>query len=204
MNILYKNLLREFDKFSLLKRILFARICNRSGIYFGQPPIIAYILDHDGCTQKDIADFLKVTPASIALSTKRLQKNGYIQKQPDEKNLRCNRLHLTPLGEKVIHEWKSGLDEVTEKMFAGFTDEERGKFTELLQAGFIDSFRHFYPDKTGEYSWWSYIRNARATNAGWRIDYFVVSEKLKDRMSGASIHQEIFGSDHCPVELVLE
>lgn len=92
----------------------------------------------------------------------------------------------------------------TNRRNAGFTDEERGKFTELLQAGFIDSFRHFYPDKTGEYSWWSYIRNARATNAGWRIDYFVVSEKLKDRMSGASIHQEIFGSDHCPVELVLE
>lgn len=87
---------------------------------------------------------------------------------------------------------------------AGFTDEERSKFTELLNAGFIDSFRHFYPDKTGEYSWWSYIRNARATNAGWRIDYFVVSEKLKDRMSGASIHQEIFGSDHCPVELILQ
>ena len=91
----------------------------------------------------------------------------------------------------------------TNRKNAGFTDEERGKFTELLNAGFIDSFRHFYPDRTGEYSWWSYIRNARATNAGWRIDYFVVSEKLKDQMSGASIHQEIFGSDHCPVELTL-
>ena len=92
----------------------------------------------------------------------------------------------------------------TNRRNAGFTDEERGKFTELLSAGFIDSFRHFYPDKTGEYSWWSYIRNARATNAGWRIDYFVVSEKLKDEMCGASIHQEIFGSDHCPVELLLK
>ncbi len=92
----------------------------------------------------------------------------------------------------------------TNRMNAGFTDQERGKFTELLAAGYIDSFRHFYPDKTGEYSWWSYIRNARATNAGWRIDYFVVSEKLKERMKAASIHQEIFGSDHCPVELVIE
>lgn len=91
----------------------------------------------------------------------------------------------------------------TNRRNAGFTDEERGKFTELLNAGFIDSFRHFYPDKTGEYSWWSYIRNARATNAGWRIDYFVVSEKLREKMCGASIHQEIFGSDHCPVELLL-
>ena len=91
----------------------------------------------------------------------------------------------------------------TNRRNAGFTDEERGKFTELLNAGFIDSFRHFYPGKTGEYSWWSYIRNARATNAGWRIDYFVVSEKLREKMCGASIHQEIFGSDHCPVELLL-
>lgn len=92
----------------------------------------------------------------------------------------------------------------TNRMNAGFTDQERGKFTELLESGFVDSFRHFYPDKTGEYSWWSYMRNARATNAGWRIDYFVVSERMKERMQSASIHQEIFGSDHCPVELVLE
>lgn len=91
----------------------------------------------------------------------------------------------------------------TNHMNAGFTDEERAKFTELLASGFVDSFRHFYPDKTGEYSWWSYMRNARATNAGWRIDYFVVSERMKDRMQDASIHQEIFGSDHCPVELIL-
>ena len=75
--------------------------------------------------------------------------------------------------------------------------------TELLRAGFIDSFRHFYPDKTGEYSWWSYMFNARANNAGWRIDYFLVSEKLKDRMLGAAIHQDILGSDHCPVELTI-
>ncbi len=92
----------------------------------------------------------------------------------------------------------------TNRKNAGFTDEERGKFTELLNAGFVDSFRHFHPDAAGEYSWWSYIRNARATNAGWRIDYFVVSEKFKDRMESACIHQEIFGSDHCPVELVVK
>jgi len=92
----------------------------------------------------------------------------------------------------------------TNRKNAGFTDEERGKFTQLLNAGFVDSFRHFHPDAAGEYSWWSYIRNARATNAGWRIDYFVVSEKFKDRMESACIHQEIFGSDHCPVELVVK
>ena len=84
---------------------------------------------------------------------------------------------------------------------AGFTDEERGKFTELLGSGFIDTFRHFYPDATGIYSWWSYRFRSREKNAGWRIDYFLVSEGLRNRLAGAGIHNEIFGSDHCPVEL---
>jgi exodeoxyribonuclease-3 len=86
----------------------------------------------------------------------------------------------------------------------GFTDEERGKMSTLLENGFIDSFRHFYPDAEGIYSWWSYRFQARAKNTGWRIDYFLVSDSLKDRMKNASIHTEIFGSDHCPVELILE
>ena len=89
----------------------------------------------------------------------------------------------------------------TNRRNAGFTDEERGKMTELLAAGFIDSFRYFYPDVTGAYSWWSYIGGARSRNAGWRIDYFIVSEKLRDRMVDAKIHPDIMGSDHCPVEL---
>ena len=89
----------------------------------------------------------------------------------------------------------------TNRRNAGFTDEERGKFTELLGSGFIDTFRHFYPDATGIYSWWSYRFRSREKNAGWRIDYFLVSEGLKDRLAGAGIHNEIFGSDHCPVEL---
>ncbi len=87
---------------------------------------------------------------------------------------------------------------------AGFTDEERGKFTELLAAGFIDTFRHFYPDTTGAYSWWSYRFNARKNNAGWRIDYYVVSERLKERLMDAKIHSDVMGSDHCPVELVIQ
>lgn len=87
---------------------------------------------------------------------------------------------------------------------AGFTDEERQKFTELLAAGFIDTFRHFYPDVTGAYSWWSYMFQARAKNAGWRIDYFVVSDCLKDKLVDAKIHTDIMGSDHCPVELDIE
>ncbi len=92
----------------------------------------------------------------------------------------------------------------TNRKNAGFTDEERGKFTELLEAGFIDTFRHFYPDQTEIYSWWSYRFSARAKNAGWRIDYFLTSESLKDRLKGAAIHTDIMGSDHCPVELVLD
>lgn len=87
---------------------------------------------------------------------------------------------------------------------AGFTDEERNKFTELLDEGFIDTYRYFYPDKEGAYSWWSYRFNARANNAGWRIDYFCVSERLKDRLVDADIHSDVQGSDHCPVELVIK
>ena len=85
---------------------------------------------------------------------------------------------------------------------AGFTDEERGKFSDLLASGFVDSWRYQHPDEV-KYSWWSYRFNARANNAGWRIDYFVVSEDLKDKIAATDIHNEIFGSDHCPVELVM-
>ena len=87
---------------------------------------------------------------------------------------------------------------------AGFTDEERGKFTQLLEAGFIDTFRYKYPELRDTYSWWSYRFQARQRNAGWRIDYFVTSENLRNRIVDAKIHSEIFGSDHCPVELTLE
>lgn len=86
---------------------------------------------------------------------------------------------------------------------AGFTDEEREKFTELLNAGFTDTFRFFYPDQIDIYSWWSYRFHAREKNAGWRIDYFVCSERLNEKLKGATIHTEIFGSDHCPVEVVI-
>ena len=87
---------------------------------------------------------------------------------------------------------------------AGFTDEERGKFTELLTSGFIDTYRTLYPDKAGIYTWWSYLRKARDTNAGWRIDYIVTSKRLKESIVDATIHNEIFGSDHCPVGLELQ
>ena len=92
----------------------------------------------------------------------------------------------------------------TNRKNAGFTDEERQKFTELLQEGFVDTFRYFYPELEGIYSWWSYRFRAREKNAGWRIDYFCASEILKDKLVDAKIHTEVFGSDHCPVELLLE
>ena len=92
----------------------------------------------------------------------------------------------------------------TNRKNAGFTDEEREKMTKLLESGFIDTFRYFYPDAEGIYSWWSYRFRAREKNAGWRIDYYIVSQRLKDRLIDSKIHTEVLGSDHCPVELDIE
>lgn len=103
----------------------------------------------------------------------------------------------------VAHEEIDLKNPASNHMNAGFSDEERGKMTELLSAGFVDSFRYLYPDLAGAYSWWSYRMKARERNAGWRIDYFIVSERLADRIESAGIHSEIYGSDHCPVELVI-
>ena len=87
---------------------------------------------------------------------------------------------------------------------AGFTDEEREKMTSLLNSGFIDSFRYLYPEKENIYSWWSYMRKAREKNVGWRIDYFIVSDDIKEDIKEAKIHDNVLGSDHCPVELEIE
>ena len=104
----------------------------------------------------------------------------------------------------VAHEEIDLKNPRTNRGNAGFSDQERGKLGELLNDGFIDTFRFFYPDKTGAYSWWSYRFNARKNNAGWRIDYFLVSESLRPRLLGADILSNIYGSDHCPVELGLD
>ena len=103
----------------------------------------------------------------------------------------------------VAHEEIDLKNPKTNRRNAGFTDEERQKFTTLLSSGFTDTFRYLYPDLEGAYSWWSYRFRAREKNAGWRIDYFVVSNRLADKIKSASIHNEIYGSDHCPVELVI-
>ena len=123
------------------------------------------------------------------------------------------RAYLTGLAEKkgvivcgdmnVAHQEIDLKNPKNNRRNAGFTDEERGKMTELLDSGFIDSYRYFYPDTEGVYSWWSYRFQARSKNAGWRIDYFLVSENIKERMQGAAIHTDIMGSDHCPVELTI-
>lgn len=104
----------------------------------------------------------------------------------------------------VAHEEIDLKNPKTNHKNAGFSDEERGKFGHLLESGFIDSFRYFYPNEEGAYSWWSYRFSARAKNVGWRIDYFCVSKGLEDRLFSASIHGEVLGSDHCPVELELK
>jgi exodeoxyribonuclease-3 len=104
----------------------------------------------------------------------------------------------------VAHEEIDLKNPKTNHQNAGFSDEERAKFTELLAAGFVDTFRYFYPDQEGIYSWWSYRFHAREKNAGWRIDYFCVSECLKDKLVEAAIHTDVEGSDHCPVELKIE
>ena len=112
--------------------------------------------------------------------------------------------YLKGLEEKKPIVFCGDLNPKTNRKNAGFTDEERGKFSTLLGQGFIDTYRYFYPDQEGIYSWWSYRFQARKKNAGWRIDYFCVSESLKEKLVDAKIHTEIMGSDHCPVELDID
>lgn len=104
----------------------------------------------------------------------------------------------------VAHEEIDIKNPKTNHRNAGFTDEERAKMTRILDSGFIDTFRYFYPDRADIYSWWSYRFRAREKNAGWRIDYFIVSERLKDSLEDAVIRTDVFGSDHCPVELIMK
>ena len=104
----------------------------------------------------------------------------------------------------VAHEEIDIKNPKTNRGNAGFTDEERAKMTELLKSGFVDTFRYLYPDKTDAYSWWSYMGKAREKNIGWRIDYFLVSENIKDKIKDAIIYPEVMGSDHCPVGLIID
>ena len=119
------------------------------------------------------------------------------------KNLEKNKPVIVCGDLNVAHQEIDLKNPKTNRRNAGFTDEERGKMSELLESGFVDTFRHFYPEVEGAYSWWSYMGKARENNTGWRIDYFLCSKMLSERLLEAKIYPEIFGSDHCPVGLVI-
>ena len=139
-------------------------------------------------------------------SKRELERLGYRQVWEDEiRNylLKLNKnKHVIMCGDlNVAHKEIDLKNPKTNRRNAGFTDEERNKMTELLQSGFIDTFRYLYPDKENAYSWWSYMGHAREKNVGWRIDYFIVSKDIETKIKEAKIYSEIMGSDHCPVEL---
>ena len=122
---------------------------------------------------------------------------GFAQVGPEDTVVICGDMN-------VAHQEIDLKNPKTNRGNAGFSDQERGKMTELLDSGFIDTFRWLHPDLTGAYTWWSYMFHAREKNAGWRIDYFLVSERLRDQVQASEIHAEVMGSDHCPVELLLQ
>ena len=165
--------------------------------------------DHEGrVITLEFEDFYMVT-VYTPNSQDELKRLDYRMKWEDD-----FRAYLTALNTKkpvivtgdmnVAHKEIDLKNPKTNRRNAGFTDEERGKMTQLLESGFIDTFRYFYPDAEGIYSWWSYRFKAREKNAGWRIDYFLASRDMESRLKCAKIHTEVFGSDHCPVELEID
>ena len=165
--------------------------------------------DHEGrIITLEFDDFYMITV--YTKKTKReLERLDYRQVWEDDFRRYVNKLRDTKpvvlCGDlNVAHKEIDLKNPKTNHKSAGFTDEERNKMTELLDSGFIDTFRYFYPDVTERYSWWSYMFKAREKNAGWRIDYFLVSDELKEKILSADIHHDVMGSDHCPVELVID
>lgn len=165
--------------------------------------------DHEGrVITAEFEDFYFVT-VYTPNSQEELKRLGYRMQWED-----AFRAYLLGLAEKkpvvaagdmnVAHKEIDLKNPKTNRKNAGFTEEERSKMSTLLDSGFVDTFRFFYPETEGVYSWWSYRFKAREKNAGWRIDYFIASENMKDRLAGAKIHTDVFGSDHCPVELELK
>lgn len=142
-------------------------------------------------------------------SQNELKRLDYRMKWEDDfRNYLINLDHIKPVilcGDlNVAHNEIDLKNPKTNRKNAGFSDEERSKMTELLNSGFVDSYRYLYPDTEGVYSWWSYRFNARKNNAGWRIDYFITSDKIKDKIIDSKIHTQVLGSDHCPVELDID
>lgn len=165
--------------------------------------------DHEGrLITLEFEDFYHIT-AYVPNSQDKLARIDYRMKWEDDildymKKLEDKKPVILCGDLNVAHNEIDLKNPKTNRKNAGFSDEERGKFTKLINSGFTDTFRYFYPDKEGIYSWWSYRANARKNNAGWRIDYFIVSECLNDRLVDAKIYTEIMGSDHCPVELEIK
>ena len=165
--------------------------------------------DHEGrLITLEFEDFYHIT-AYVPNSQDKLARIDYRMKWEDDildymKKLEEKKPVILCGDLNVAHNEIDLKNPKTNRKNAGFSDEERGKFTKLINSGFTDTFRYFYPDKEGIYSWWSYRANARKNNAGWRIDYFIVSECLNDRLVDAKIYTEIMGSDHCPVELEIK
>lgn len=165
--------------------------------------------DHEGrLITLEFEDFYHIT-AYVPNSQDKLARIDYRMKWEDDildymKKLEEKKPVILCGDLNVAHNEIDLKNPKTNRKNAGFSDEERGKFTKLINSGFTDTFRYFYPDREGIYSWWSYRANARKNNAGWRIDYFIVSECLNDRLVDAKIYTEIMGSDHCPVELEIK
>ena len=174
-----------------------------------QPLNVTYGIDHEGrVITLEMENFFLVT-VYTPNSQDGLKRLDYRMTWEDDfrayiKNLDSKKPVLVCGDLNVAHKEIDLKNPKTNRMNAGFTDQEREKFQTLLDAGFIDTFRHFYPDMENIYSWWSYRFKAREKNAGWRIDYFVASARLADKLQGAKIHTEIFGSDHCPVEVTID
>ena len=179
-----------------------------------QPLSVTYGLgidehDHEGrVITLEMSDFFLVT-VYTPNSQDELRRLDYRMQWDDDfrtyvNNLRSRKPVIICGDMNVAHKEIDLKNPSTNRRNAGFTDEERDKFTLLLESGFIDTFRNFFPDQNNIYSWGSYLFKAREKNAGWRIDYFLASEELRPRLSAASIHTEVYGSDHCPVELVID
>lgn len=164
--------------------------------------------DHEGrVITLELADFFLVT-VYTPNAQRELARLAYRMRWEDDfraylKGLEADKPVIVCGDLNVAHQPIDLKNPASNQNNAGFSPQERGKMTELLASGFVDSFRYFHPEETGAYSWWSYMYHARERNAGWRIDYFLTSEALLPRLTGAAIHPEIFGSDHCPVELTL-
>ena len=185
-----------------------------TAVFLGQEPLsVRYGMgveehDHEGrVITLELADFFLVT-VYTPNAQRELARLDYRLRWEDDfraylKGLEAHKPVIVCGDLNVAHQPIDLKNPASNQNNAGFSPQERGKMTELLASGFVDTFRHFHPEETGAYSWWSYMYHARERNAGWRIDYFLTSEALLPRLTGAAIHPEIFGSDHCPVELTL-